>query len=274
MRAGGTGERPAALAGLSRGRWGAARPRLARPQLCRLRVAAHVRRAPLEILTRGAAFNLQSDAAKVAWGKVNGAYIEDLGVFELAADPTDPNEPKLLVGGYKGSILSVADVQKLPIYASKDAGQALFRVAVDFSAAAKLHSGDSIPFSVTKARNLKDDFTGESITIAAGTKAGDVYDLYPRLLAEYMPKHIPGSPNIIVQNIPGAASLIAANQVYNTGKPDGLSLAAIYPALYFDQLLGRKEVQFDWSKFAWIGSTTPAHATGAVCAGQQRLVHP
>ena len=46
-----------------------------------------------------------------------------------------------------------------------------------------------------------------------GTKAGDVYDFYPRLLAEFWTKHIPGNPNIIVQNVPGAASLIAANQV-------------------------------------------------------------
>ena len=97
-------------------------------------------------------------------------------------------------------------------------------------------------------------YQGKTITIAAGTKAGDVYDLYPRLLAEYMPKHIPGSPNIIVQNIPGAASLIAANQVYNTGKPDGLSLAAIYPALYFDQLIKRPEVKYDWAKWQWLGS--------------------
>ena len=97
-------------------------------------------------------------------------------------------------------------------------------------------------------------YQGKTITIAAGTKAGDVYDLYPRLLAEYMPKHIPGSPNIIVQNIPGAASLIAANQVYNTAKPDGLSLAAIYPALYFDQLIKRPEVKYDWAKWQWLGS--------------------
>lgn len=97
-------------------------------------------------------------------------------------------------------------------------------------------------------------FQGKTITIAVGTKAGDVYDLYPRLLAEFLPKHIPGNPNIIIQNVPGAASLIAANQVYNVAKPDGLSLAAIYPALYFDQLIKRPEVKYDWAKWNWIGS--------------------
>jgi tripartite-type tricarboxylate transporter receptor subunit TctC len=97
-------------------------------------------------------------------------------------------------------------------------------------------------------------YQGKTITIVVGTKAGDVYDLYPRLLAEYMPKYIPGAPNIIIQNVAGAASLIAANQVYNIGKPDGLMLGAIFPALYFDQLIKRPEVKFDWAKWNWIGS--------------------
>lgn len=97
-------------------------------------------------------------------------------------------------------------------------------------------------------------YQGKTVTIVVGTKAGDVYDLYPRLFAEYLPKYIPGSPNIIIQNVAGAASLIAANQVYNVGKPDGLTLGAIFPALYFDQLIKRPEVKFDWSKWNWIGS--------------------
>jgi tripartite-type tricarboxylate transporter receptor subunit TctC len=97
-------------------------------------------------------------------------------------------------------------------------------------------------------------YQGRTINILVGTKAGDVYDLYPRLLAEFLPKHIPGNPNIIVQNVPGAASLIAANQVYNIAKPDGLTLAAIYPALYFDQLIKKPEVKYDWAKWNWIGS--------------------
>ena len=98
-------------------------------------------------------------------------------------------------------------------------------------------------------------YQGKTITIIVGTKAGDVYDLYPRLVAEFMPKFIPGSPNIIVQNVAGAAGLIATNQLYNTSKPDGLTLGAIYPALYFEQLAKRPEVKFDWSKLVWIGST-------------------
>jgi tripartite-type tricarboxylate transporter receptor subunit TctC len=102
-------------------------------------------------------------------------------------------------------------------------------------------------------------YQGKTINIIVGTKAGDVYDLYPRLLAEFLPKYIPGGPNIIIQNVPGAASLIAANQVYNVAKPDGLTLGAIYPALYFEQLIKRPEVKFDWSKFGWIGSTVTSN---------------
>jgi len=66
-------------------------------------------------------------------------------------------------------------------------------------------------------------YQGKTITIIVGTKAGDVYDLYPRLLSEFWPRHIQGSPNIIIQSVPGAGSLIAANQVYNVAKPDGLT---------------------------------------------------
>jgi tripartite-type tricarboxylate transporter receptor subunit TctC len=103
-------------------------------------------------------------------------------------------------------------------------------------------------------------YQGKTITIIVGTKAGDVYDLYPRLVAEFMGKYIPGNPNIIIQNVAGAAGLIATNQVYSTAKPDGLTLGAIYPALYFEQLAKRPEVKFDWSKFIWVGSTVSSNS--------------
>jgi tripartite-type tricarboxylate transporter receptor subunit TctC len=97
-------------------------------------------------------------------------------------------------------------------------------------------------------------FQGKTIRIVVGLPAGDVYDLWARLIAKHMTKHIPGNPNFIVQNMPGAASMITANYVYTVGKPDGLTFGMPLPSLYFDQLLGRAEVQFDWGKFAWIGS--------------------
>jgi tripartite-type tricarboxylate transporter receptor subunit TctC len=97
-------------------------------------------------------------------------------------------------------------------------------------------------------------YAGKTIKIVVGLPAGDVYDLYSRILAEHMGKYIPGNPTIIVQNMPGASTMIAANYVYNVAKPDGLTFGSTLPALYFDQLIGRKEVQFDWAKFTWLGS--------------------
>ena len=97
-------------------------------------------------------------------------------------------------------------------------------------------------------------YQGKAIRIIIGSSAGGGYDLWPRFVAPYLGQYIPGKPDIIAQNMPGAGSIVAANYVYGVAKPDGLTLGAINPALYFDQLVGRKEVQFDFSKFAWIGS--------------------
>ena len=98
-------------------------------------------------------------------------------------------------------------------------------------------------------------YQGKTIRIVVGLPAGDVYDIWARILANHMGRNIPGKPNIIVQNMTGAATMIAANHVYSVGKPDGLTFGMIIPSIYFDQLLSRKEVQFDYSKFTWIGST-------------------
>ena len=95
----------------------------------------------------------------------------------------------------------------------------------------------------------------KTITIVVGFLPGDGYDVWARLLAAHIARHIPGNPAVIVQNMPGAGSLIAANNIYAVAKPDGLTLGAIGPSVYLDQLTGKKEAQFDWAKFTWIGST-------------------
>jgi tripartite-type tricarboxylate transporter receptor subunit TctC len=99
-----------------------------------------------------------------------------------------------------------------------------------------------------------DFFKGKQIKIIVGASAGAASDLYARAVANYLPKHIPGKPEIIAQNMPGGGSLTAANYVYSVAKPDGLTLGAVTAPIYFAQLLGRKEVQFDWAKFTWIGT--------------------
>ena len=99
-------------------------------------------------------------------------------------------------------------------------------------------------------------YQGKTITIIVGYQAGDGYDIWARLLAAHMGKHIPGNPGVMAQNMPGAGSMIAANHVYNVAKADGLTLASIGPSLYLDQLVGKKEVQFDWAKFGWAVSYT------------------
>ena len=98
-------------------------------------------------------------------------------------------------------------------------------------------------------------YQGKTITVIAAASAGSAYDLYARLMAQFMGKHIPGNPSFIVQNMTGAGSIIGANYLYNVSKPDGLTIGAIQPSIYFNQLMKQKEVRYDWAKFAWIGSS-------------------
>jgi tripartite-type tricarboxylate transporter receptor subunit TctC len=99
-------------------------------------------------------------------------------------------------------------------------------------------------------------YQDKTVRIVAGYGAGSVDDAWTRMIARYLGKYLPGNPNIIVQNMPGAGAMIAANYVFKVAKPDGLTLGGIRGGLYFDQLVGRKEVQFDWPKFTWLGTPT------------------
>jgi tripartite-type tricarboxylate transporter receptor subunit TctC len=97
-------------------------------------------------------------------------------------------------------------------------------------------------------------YKGKTVRIVVGFPPGGIVDLWARLIAQHLGKYLAGNPELFVQNMPGGGSMIAANYLYNVAKPDGLTLGMISTALYFDQLAGRKEVQFDWPRFSWIGS--------------------
>jgi tripartite-type tricarboxylate transporter receptor subunit TctC len=98
-------------------------------------------------------------------------------------------------------------------------------------------------------------YQGKTINVIVGTPPGNLYDLWARLIADHLGKHIPGNPAFIVQNMPGAGHVVAVNHLYKVAKPDGLTIiGSVIPSLYLNQLLGRPEIQFDWAKFAWLGS--------------------
>jgi tripartite-type tricarboxylate transporter receptor subunit TctC len=97
-------------------------------------------------------------------------------------------------------------------------------------------------------------FRGKTIRLLVGNSVGGAMDDWARFVAQHLGGHIPGTPQIVVQNMPGAGGVSAANYIYNVAKPDGLTFGVVNPALYTDQLLGSKEVKFDWPKFSWIGS--------------------
>ncbi len=99
-----------------------------------------------------------------------------------------------------------------------------------------------------------DFYQGKQVKVVVGFTSGGFYDRWARLLSRYMPKYIPGHPSFVVQNMPGAGSIVATNFVYGVAKPDGLTIGFPSNAIYLDNLIGRTEAQFDIRKFNWIGS--------------------
>lgn len=106
----------------------------------------------------------------------------------------------------------------------------------------------------------KDFYEGKTIRILVCCSPGGFYDRWARLFARHMGQYIPGKPDIIVQNMPGAGSLIAANYVYNIAKQDGTAIVMPLAGLYLDQVVERKEVRFDIAKFQWIGTQEVSHS--------------
>ena len=111
-----------------------------------------------------------------------------------------------------------------------------------------------VPVAHAAQVGTDDFFKGKTIRLIVGNSAGGSMDDWGRFIALHLGRHIPGNPEVIVQNMAGAGTIIAANHIYSVAKPDGLSIGLVNPAIYVDQLLGAKEVKFDWQKFSFIGS--------------------
>lgn len=113
------------------------------------------------------------------------------------------------------------------------------------------------------AAQADDFYKGKTIRLVVGFSAGGGFDTYARALARHMSKHIPGNPSVVVENMTGAGSLIAANHVYKVAKPDGLTIGHFIGGLFLGQVLGQPGIEFDARKFEFIGAPISDHV---VCA--------
>jgi tripartite-type tricarboxylate transporter receptor subunit TctC len=114
------------------------------------------------------------------------------------------------------------------------------------------------------ATAAEDFYKGKQITIICSADAGTGYDAYARLMSEFLPRHIPGNPQVVVQNMPGASGLKAANFVYNVAAKDGLTIAATHAAIPTAPLFSPDAAQYDVKKIPFIGNVTGDPYVGLV----------
>src|SRR5262245_51002070 len=123
----------------------------------------------------------------------------------------------------------------------------LTRMAVTALAAAAL----CLP--VSGAARADDFYAGKTVKLYIGFGPGGGYDVYGRVLARHLRRFIPGTPNVVPENMPGAGGLRVANYMANAAAKDGLSIAVFSEGGAIEQLLENPAVRFDAAKFLWIG---------------------
>jgi tripartite-type tricarboxylate transporter receptor subunit TctC len=108
--------------------------------------------------------------------------------------------------------------------------------------------------TATPALSQGSFYEGKTVTLVIGASGGSL-EIAARIVARHLGKHLPGNPTVIVQNMTGAAHLVATNHVYNVAKPDGLTLLASNPNVGIAQLTKVEAARFDVRRFQWLGST-------------------
>ncbi len=112
----------------------------------------------------------------------------------------------------------------------------------------------ALPVSAGWAQSPAEFYKGKNVELYIGYTVGGGYDVYARLLARHMGKHIPGNPTVTPKNMEGAASMRLANWLYNAAPKDGSAFGIVSRGIAFDPLLGHKGTQFEPTKYNWIGS--------------------
>jgi tripartite-type tricarboxylate transporter receptor subunit TctC len=107
-----------------------------------------------------------------------------------------------------------------------------------------------------KADTNEDGYVGKSITLIVGSAAGGLFDFGGRLFARFLPKYIPGHPTVVVQNMPGASSVIAAAYLYHVAPHDGLTIGTLQPTIVLNKAQD-PSLKYEPEKFTWIGRVQP-----------------
>ncbi len=102
---------------------------------------------------------------------------------------------------------------------------------------------------------------GKTITMIIAYGTGGGYDIYGRLVARHLGKHLPGTPTVVVKNMPGAGGLVAANSLYNISPKDGSELGVVSQNVALAQLIDKESVKYDARAFTWIGRATSSVET-------------
>ncbi|MDB5534053.1 MAG: hypothetical protein JWO28_2368, partial [Hyphomicrobiales bacterium] len=131
---------------------------------------------------------------------------------------------------------------------------AVYRKALAFAvAAAAVSCGVTVASASDDA--VANFYKGKQVSVVVGSSPGGGYDLYGRLVSRYIGKYIPGNPRVIVNNMPGAASVVALQYIYNIAPKDGTYIGAVYPGAIMEPLLGdRAKARYDVNKLNYIGS--------------------
>ncbi len=123
-----------------------------------------------------------------------------------------------------------------------------------------------LPASIAHAQDPAAFYKGRNVNMEIGYSVGGGYDVYARVIARFLGRHIPATPTVVTKNMEGAGSLRLANWLYNAAPKDGTEIGTIGRGVAFDPLLGNKGAQFDPTKFTWLGS---ANNEVSVCVAWQ-----
>jgi tripartite-type tricarboxylate transporter receptor subunit TctC len=115
-----------------------------------------------------------------------------------------------------------------------------------------------------RAETAEEFFRGKQISLIVGYNPGGTYDLYSRLAAGILPRYIPGNPTIIPKNMPGVASVKAANYLYGQAPKDGLTIGMIGQQLALVQAIRDPNIEYDMRQFNWLGRFTPVVEVTAI----------